>query len=291
MHKTLRSMIASIADSVGVKSPSGVLRRLSAGSASAAAPAPSPDSSWSSATPPHHRPPLPSIRHPPTRTRPHREKPKGYHWCHLHALGRAGAIGGDGGTPAASPPPQAPERFGRRAGAQVARVRAAHLLFLLTASVMLTAARPARSGTDYTSWAAACGAHAAAWLAGFVIPGAPASLGGRETGPPAPPPLLPGGHAAEPAAVVMNRVVGVSGDTILAAAGAIRRGRGSVGRLPPPRAHRREPARTAVGGGGSAQPGCADIAPCGIVDSNLGGAVVGAGRHRSGRLRVPDVPR
>ena len=107
------------------------------------------------------------------------------------------------------------------AGGLFARALAAHLLFLLAASLtfttLLVLLAPATGGA--LPWPAACGAYAAAWLAGFVTPGAPAGLGVREAAIL----LLLGGHAAEPdllAAVALNRVVSVSGDTIFFAAAA-----------------------------------------------------------------------
>ena len=101
------------------------------------------------------------------------------------------------------------------AGARTARVLGCHLLFLLAASLSFTALlmllAPGAGGS--LSWPAACGAYAAAWLAGFVTPGAPAGLGVRE----AILVILLGGHAAEPdllAAVVLSRAVTALGDTI-----------------------------------------------------------------------------
>ena len=101
------------------------------------------------------------------------------------------------------------------AGARTARVLGCHLLFLLVASLsfttLLVLLAPGAGGS--LSWPAACGAYAAAWLAGFVTPGAPAGLGVRE----AVLVILLGGHAAEPdllAAVVLSRAVTALGDTI-----------------------------------------------------------------------------
>ncbi|MCY4507405.1 MAG: hypothetical protein OXG35_10670 [Acidobacteria bacterium] len=100
-------------------------------------------------------------------------------------------------------------------GPLTARVLGYHLLFLLTAS--LTFATPlallSPDAARTLPWAAACGAYAAAWLAGFLPPGAPAGLGVRE----AVLVLLLGGHAAEQdllPAVVLSRVVTALGDTL-----------------------------------------------------------------------------
>ena len=101
------------------------------------------------------------------------------------------------------------------AGARTARVLGCHLLFLLVASASFTTLlfllAPGSGST--LAWAAGCGAYAAAWLAGFVTPGAPAGLGVRE----AVLVILLGGHAAEPdllAAVVLSRAVTALGDTL-----------------------------------------------------------------------------
>ena len=101
------------------------------------------------------------------------------------------------------------------AGPLTARVLGCHLLFLLTSSLAFTAllALLAPEAGRTLPWAAACGAYAAAWLAGFVTPGAPAGLGVREAFLV----LLLGGHAAEPdllPAVVLSRVVTALGDTL-----------------------------------------------------------------------------
>lgn len=115
------------------------------------------------------------------------------------------------------------------AGALPARVLASHLLFLLTASLIFTvlldliAPDTEAALSPPTVW----GAYAAAWLAGFVTPGAPAGLGVRE----AILVMLLDGHAAERdllPAVVLSRAVSVTGDTIYfgAAAWSSRRKRG-----------------------------------------------------------------
>ncbi len=101
------------------------------------------------------------------------------------------------------------------AGARAARVLGCHLLFLLVASLSFTTLLVllAPGSGDSLSWPAASGAYAAAWLAGFVTPGAPAGLGVRE----AVLVILLDGHAAEPdllAAVVLSRAVTALGDTI-----------------------------------------------------------------------------
>ena len=107
------------------------------------------------------------------------------------------------------------------AGASIARVLASHLLFLFTASlVFATLLVLLAPGTDRTlAWPAACGAYTAAWLAGFVTPGAPAGLGVRELVLV----FLLDDHAAEPdllPAVVLSRVVTVLGDTFFFGAAA-----------------------------------------------------------------------
>ena len=101
------------------------------------------------------------------------------------------------------------------AGARTARVLGCHLLFLLVTSLSFTTllALLATDSGSSLSWPAACGAYAAAWLAGFVTPGAPAGLGVRE----AVLVILLGGHVAEQdllAAVVLSRAVTALGDTV-----------------------------------------------------------------------------
>lgn len=107
------------------------------------------------------------------------------------------------------------------AGALAAQVLGGHLLFLLTASAVFAALllllAPGAART--LPWPAVCGAYAAAWLAGFVTPGAPAGLGVRE----AVLVLLLDGHAAEAdllPAVVLGRTVTALGDTIFFGAAA-----------------------------------------------------------------------
>ena len=100
-------------------------------------------------------------------------------------------------------------------GARAVQVLGCHLLFLIVASANFTTLLVLLAPGSGSSlpWPAACGAYAAAWLAGFVTPGAPAGLGVRE----AVLVLLLGGHAAEPdllAAVVLNRAVTALGDTL-----------------------------------------------------------------------------
>ena len=122
------------------------------------------------------------------------------------------------------------------AGALTARILGRHLLFLLTASliftVLLVLLTPVADRT--LPWTAACGAYAAAWLAGFVTPGAPAGLGVRE----AVLVLLLEDHAAEQhllPAVVLSRVVSALGDTIFFGAAAWAGWRERVdGRVRPP---------------------------------------------------------
>ncbi len=121
------------------------------------------------------------------------------------------------------------------AGARTARVLGCHLLFLLIASLsfttLLVLLAPGSGGS--LSWPAACGAYAAAWLAGFVTPGAPAGLGVRE----AVLVILLGGHAAEPdllAAVVLGRAVTALGDTIFFGVAWALRGARTNGREPAP---------------------------------------------------------
>ena len=101
------------------------------------------------------------------------------------------------------------------AGARAVQVLGCHLLFLLVASASFTTLLVvlAPGSGSSLSWPAACGAYAAAWLAGFVTPGAPAGLGVRE----AVLVILLDGHAAEPdllAAVVLSRAVTALGDTM-----------------------------------------------------------------------------
>ncbi len=120
------------------------------------------------------------------------------------------------------------------AGALTARILGRHLLFLLTASliftVLLVLLTPVADRT--LPWTAACGTYAAAWLAGFVTPGAPAGLGVRE----AVLVLLLENHAAEQhllPAVVLSRVVSALGDTIFFGAAAWAGWRERVGRPSP----------------------------------------------------------
>ena len=117
------------------------------------------------------------------------------------------------------------------AGARTARVLGCHLLFLLVASLsfttLLVLLAPGAGGL--LSWPAACGAYAAAWLIGFVTPGAPAGLGVRE----AVLVMLLGGHAAEPdllAAVVLSRAVTALGDTLFFGVAWALRGERTEGR-------------------------------------------------------------
>lgn len=102
-----------------------------------------------------------------------------------------------------------------KAGDRPARVLAAHLLFLLAASLVFTALLVVVSpGTDLgLPWPTVCGAYTAAWLAGLVTPGAPAGLGVREMVLV----FLLEGHAAEQhllPTVVLNRAVTLLGDTL-----------------------------------------------------------------------------
>ena len=68
------------------------------------------------------------------------------------------------------------------AGARLARVLGAHMLFLLAAAIVffwllgLLAPHPDQAAAWLPIW----GAYTAAWLAGFATPGAPAGLGVRE---------------------------------------------------------------------------------------------------------------
>ena len=119
------------------------------------------------------------------------------------------------------------------AGARAVQVLGCHLVFLLVASAsfttLLVLLAPGSGGS--LAWPAACGAYAAAWLAGFVTPGAPAGLGVRE----AVLVILLGGHAAEQdllTAVVLSRAVTALGDTIFFLVAWTLRGERTEGREP-----------------------------------------------------------
>lgn len=108
-----------------------------------------------------------------------------------------------------------------KAGPRPARVLAAHLVFLLAASLVFTTllALVAPGADRDLRWTTACGAYAAAWLAGFLAPGAPAGLGVREFTLV----FLLDGRTSEPdllAAVVLSRAVTLLGDTVFFGAAA-----------------------------------------------------------------------
>jgi hypothetical protein len=99
-------------------------------------------------------------------------------------------------------------------GGVAARVLVSYLLFLLAVGLGFTwlLGLLAPDAARVIPWPAACGAYVAAWLAGFVTPGAPAGLGVREIvllflldGQAAEQDLLP--------AIVLCRGVAVAGDT------------------------------------------------------------------------------
>ena len=107
------------------------------------------------------------------------------------------------------------------AGALIARVLGAHLLFLLAAALIflwllgLLAPHPDR----LAALLPICGAYTAAWLAGFATPGAPAGLGVRELVLL----FLLGGQVEEETllvAVALARVVTVLGDALFFGAAA-----------------------------------------------------------------------
>lgn len=107
------------------------------------------------------------------------------------------------------------------AGTRPARALASHLLFLLAAALVFTALLVLNSpdAGRGLSWPTVCGAYAAAWLAGFVTPGAPAGLGVRELVLV----FLLDGHASEQdllPTLVLSRAVTVLGDTIFFGAAA-----------------------------------------------------------------------
>ena len=107
------------------------------------------------------------------------------------------------------------------AGRPTARVLALYLLFLLVAAFAFTAllALLVPDGAPILPWQAVCGAYTAAWLAGFVVPGAPAGLGVREMVLA----LLLDGHVADRdllPAVLLSRVITVLGDTLFFGAAA-----------------------------------------------------------------------
>ena len=108
-----------------------------------------------------------------------------------------------------------------KAGVRPARVLALHVVFLLTASLVFTSllVLTVPDADRRFSWSAAGGAYTAAWLAGFVTPGAPAGLGVRELVLV----FLLDGRAAEQdllTAVVLSRAVTLLGDTLFFAAAA-----------------------------------------------------------------------
>ena len=127
-----------------------------------------------------------------------------------------------------------------KAGPGLARVLAAHMVFLLVASLVFTTLLVlVAPGVDRDlRWTTVCGAYAAAWLAGFLAPGAPAGLGVRELALV----FLLDGRTSEPdllAAVVLSRAVTLLGDTVFFGA-TIRVGR----RAGPHRRTGTAPART-----------------------------------------------
>lgn len=106
-----------------------------------------------------------------------------------------------------------------KAGARPAQVLAAHLLFLLAASFVFTTLFALTAPDPGLSWPTVCGAYAAAWLAGFVTPGAPAGLGVRELVLV----FLLDGRASEQdllPAVVLSRAVTMLGDAVFFGAAA-----------------------------------------------------------------------
>lgn len=108
-----------------------------------------------------------------------------------------------------------------KAGVRPARVLALHVVFLLTASLVFTSllVLTVPDADRRFSWSAAGGAYTAAWLAGFVTPGAPAGLGVRELVLV----FLLDGRAAEQdllTAVVLSRAVTLLGDTLFFAVAA-----------------------------------------------------------------------
>lgn len=108
-----------------------------------------------------------------------------------------------------------------KAGVRPARVLALHVIFLLTASLVFTSllVLTVPDADRRLSWSAVGGAYTAAWLVGFVTPGAPAGLGVRELVLV----FLLDGRAAEQdllTAVVLSRAVTLLGDTLFFAAAA-----------------------------------------------------------------------
>ena len=132
-------------------------------------------------------------------------------------VSRARRSGSAGSPPAQQ---QGPRQGGRgdvpRRAGSIPHLGVAWIMAAIFATLLVLLA----PGTDRTlAWPAACGAYTAAWLAGFVTPGAPAGLGVRELVLV----FLLDGHAAEPdllPAVVLSRVVTVLGDTFFFGAAA-----------------------------------------------------------------------
>lgn len=107
------------------------------------------------------------------------------------------------------------------AGVSAARALALYLVFLLVASLVFTALLVllAPEGALFLPWPAVCGAYTAAWLAGFLMPGAPAGLGVREMVLL----FLLEAHVTEQhllPAVVLSRAVTVFGDALFFGAAA-----------------------------------------------------------------------